>query len=250
MRAEERRFCGSGLPGVDPTKLTGKLVVVEGADGSGRSTQIAMLKDWLEGEGFATVNVGLARSNLVSQQLEEAKLGNVLGRTTLSLFYATDFADQLENRILTGMSAGFIVLADRYIYTLMARDLVRGADPAWLTELYGIAIVPDLVFYLKVPPRQLVLRNFRKNEELDFWESGMDIGLSRDRFDSFVRYQNIMQRQFARMADTYAFHVINGNRSVPWINRELRSGISQMLRHDGDFESVPDPAKYHPQRTT
>jgi dTMP kinase len=250
MRAEERRFYGTGIPRVDPTRLGGKLVVVEGADGSGRSTQIAMLKEWLEGEGFATGGVGLARSTLVSGELEQAKLGNVLGRTTLSLFYATDFADQLENRILTALSAGFIVLADRYIYTLMARDLVRGADPDWLRGLYGMALVPDLVFYLRVAPRQLVERNFRKNAELDFWESGMDIGLSRDRFDSFIRYQTLIQRRFARMEDEYGFHVVNGNRSPRWVNRELRQGIAAMIAADGDFAEVPDPDRYHPRPTT
>jgi dTMP kinase len=249
VRAEERRFYGTGIPRHDPTRLSGKLVVVEGADGSGRSTQMAMLREWLEGEGFATSDVGLARSSLVSGELEQAKLGNVLGRTTLSLFYATDFADQLENRILPALSAGFIVLADRYIYTLMIRDLVRGADPEWLRNLYGMALVPDLVFYLRVAPRQLVERNFRKNAELDFWESGTDIGLSRDRFDSFIRYQTLVQRQFARFSAEYGFHVINGNRSPRWVNRELRRGIADMLAADGDFTDVPDPERFHPIQT-
>ena len=127
--------------------------MVEGADGSGRSTQIAMLVEWLEGSGHATVQVGLKRSTLVSEELEQAQEGNILSRTTLSLFYATDFADQLENIILPALKAGFIVLADRYIYTLMARDMVRGMDEAWLKNLYGIALEPDAVFYLNVAAR-------------------------------------------------------------------------------------------------
>ena len=121
-----RRFYGHGIPGVQLEALTGRLIVVEGADGSGRSTQIARLVDSLETGGHATVQVGLKRSTLVSSELEGAQEGNILSRTTLSLFYATDFADQLENIILPALKAGFIVLADRYIYTLMARDLVRG----------------------------------------------------------------------------------------------------------------------------
>src|SRR6185295_15774468 len=129
-------------------KLTGKLVVIEGADGSGRSTQILRLVDWLEASGHATVQVGLKRSTLVSEELEKAQQGNILSRLTLSLFYATDFADQLENIIIPALKAGFIVLADRYIYTLMVRDMVRGMDEAWLKNLYGIALVPDVVFYL------------------------------------------------------------------------------------------------------
>ena len=117
--------------------------MVEGADGSGRSTQIARLREWLEGCGHATVQVGLKRSTLVSEELEQAQHGNILSHTTLSLFYATDFADQLENIILPSLKAGFMVLADRYIYTLMARDLVRGMEETWLKNLYGIALVPD-----------------------------------------------------------------------------------------------------------
>jgi dTMP kinase len=247
MKATQRRFYGAGLPRVDTKTLTGKLVVIEGADGSGRSTQIAMLKDWLEGEGYAVTDVGLARSTLVAPELEEAKLGNVLGRTTMSLFYATDFADQLENRILTAMSAGFIVLADRYIYTLMARDLVRGADPQWVSSLYGMAIVPDIVFYLRVSPQQLVERNFRKNTELDYWESGMDIGLSRDRFDSFIRYQTLIQREFAKMRSIYGFDVINGNRSPVSVNRQIRREIEAMLRKDADRPTIPDAEAFAPE---
>lgn len=248
MKAHERRFYGAGLPNVDVKSLTGKLVVIEGADGSGRSTQMAVLKDWLEGEGFATVDVGLARSTLVSPELERAKLGNVLGRTTMSLFYATDFADQLENRIIPALSAGFIVLADRYIYTLMARDLVRGADPEWVESLYGIALVPDIVYYLRVSPRQLVERNFRKNSDLDYWESGMDIGLSRDRFDSFIRYQTLIQRQFARMQGRYGFQMINGNRTMTAVNRQLRDGIESMLVTDAHREGAPRAKAFRPRR--
>ena len=148
-----RRFYGHGIPEVELERLAGKLIVVEGADGSGRSTQIARLVEWLEGSGHATVQVGLKRSTLVSEELERAQEGNILSRTTLSLFYATDFADQLENIILPALKAGFIVLADRYIYTLMARDMVRGMDEAWLNNLYGIALEPDAVFYLTVEPR-------------------------------------------------------------------------------------------------
>ena len=121
-----RRFYGHGIPGLDPSKLGGKLVVIEGADGSGRSTQISRLVEWLEGCGHATVQVGLKRSTLVSEELNQAKRGNILSRTTLSLFYATDFADQIENVIIPSLRAGFIVIADRYIYTLMARDLEIG----------------------------------------------------------------------------------------------------------------------------
>src|SRR5580693_7135080 len=131
-RPSRRRWYGHGIPNVDLQRLAGKLIVMEGADGSGRSTQIARLRDWLESCGHATVQVGLKRSTLVSEELDQAQNGNILSHTTFSLFYATDFADQLENIILPALKAGFMVLADRYIYTLMVRDMVRGMDEGWL----------------------------------------------------------------------------------------------------------------------
>jgi len=223
------KFYGDGLPGIDPADFSGKLIVIEGADGSGRSSQIDLLRDFLESRGHATVNVGLRRSTLVSEELNEAKTGNVLGQTTRSLFYATDFADQLENRIIPALRAGYVVLADRYIYSLMARDIVRGADRGWERSLFGIALVPALVMYLQVSPAQLVERNFRKNATLDYWEAGMDLGLSRDIFDSFIRYQRLIQKEFLLMQKEYGFNVINGNRSIRSIANEIRSKVEGLL---------------------
>jgi dTMP kinase len=229
---KSHRFYGHGIPRVKPEDLGGKLIVVEGADGSGRSTQIAELVNWLETGGRPTVQVGLKRSTLVSEELEKAQHGNVLSRTTLSLFYATDFADQLENIIIPALKAGFIVLADRYIYTLMARDMVRGMDEKWLKNLYGIAPVPDAVFYLSVEPEELVQRNLSKNATLDYWESGMDLGLAREVFDSFLKYQSAMGEAFRQLQKTYKFEIIDANRSVNSVNRELRKEISAVL--DGE----------------
>ena len=224
-----RRFYGHGIPGVELQKLAGKLIVVEGADGSGRSTQIAKLVDWLEASGHATVQVGLKRSTLVSEELEKAQQGNILSHTTLSLFYATDFADQMENIIMPALRAGFMVLADRYIYTLMARDLVRGMDETWLKNLYGIALIPDAVFYLNVAPEELIQRNFAKNNALDYWESGMDLGLAPDLFDSFLKYQGMMLEAFKRLQSTYRFTMVDGHRGVDDINAELRKQIEHVL---------------------
>ena len=224
-----RRFYGHGIPGVAVEKLAGRLIVVEGADGSGRSTQIRLLVEWLEGNGHSTVQVGLKRSSLVSEELNKAQQGNILSRTTLSLFYATDFADQLENIILPALRAGQMVLADRYIYTLMARDMVRGMDEVWLKNLYGMALVPDAVFYLNVAPEELVQRAFAKYSALDYWESGMDLGIARDLFDSFLKYQALMAQQFRRMQRTYNFHILNGHRSIDEISGELRKKADAVL---------------------
>ena len=224
-----RRFYGHGIPHIKPEHLTGKLIAVEGADGSGRSTQLVRLVDWLETSGHPTVLVGLKRSTLVSEELEKAQNGNVLSRTTLALFYATDFADQLENIIIPSLKAGFIVLADRYIYTLMARDMVRGMDEKWLKNLYGIAPEPDAVFYLSVEPNELVQRNLSKTATLDYWESGMDLGLSRDLFDSFLKYQVQMGDAFRKLQKIYGFDIVDANRSTDSITKELRQKIKALL---------------------
>ena len=224
------KFYGKGIPGCNTKSLNGKLIAIEGADGSGRSTQIRLLTNWLEGRGYATTNVGLKRSNLVSQELEQAMQGNTLSPVTLSLFYATDFADQMENNIIPALRAGFIVLADRYIYTLMARDIVRGANPDWLQHIYeNIALMPDAVFYLNVSPSQLLERNFQKKTFLDYWESGMDIRLSRDIFESFIRYQRKIKAEFSRMQEKYNFDVINGNRNPRAISADLKKKIEILL---------------------
>jgi dTMP kinase len=224
-----RRCYGDGLPGIDVSTLAGKLIVVEGADGSGRSTQITRLVDWLESCGHATRQVGLKHSSLVSEELDRAQQGNILSHTTLSLFYATDFAHQLESAIIPALRSGMMVLCDRYIYTLMARDLVRGLDEAWLKNLYGIAPVPDAVFYLNVSPEELVQRTFQKNFALDFWESGMDLGLSRDMFDSFLKYQTLVEEQFKRMHNTFHFTIIDGHRPIDAIYEELQTRIETVL---------------------
>lgn len=225
-----KQFYGRKLPGVDTSTLKGNLIVVEGADGSGRSTQTALLRDWLERLGYPTITVGLKRSILVGEELELAKQGNAMCPITHSLFYATDFADQLENKIIPALRSGFIVLADRYIYTLMARDIVRGANPDWIKEVYSIAIVPDAVFYLWVSPKVLAERNLRKNLVLNYWESGMDIRRSGDMFECFIRYQSRLQRIFRRMQKNYGFEMINGNRSIPVILNELQAKIINILK--------------------
>ncbi len=225
----EKAFFGRCPPEVKDTNFAGKLFVIEGADGSGRSTQIQQLSRWLEANGFAVRHMGLRRSTLVSEELENAKQGNVLTNTTLSLFYATDFFDQMVHDMVPALRAGFIVIADRYVYTLMARDLVRGADHDWTRNLYSPAIVPDCVFYFKTSGRALIERNFQKNATLDYWESGMDLGLSRDMFDSFIKYQRMLQAEFTKMQREYGFTVLNANLRIETIQRELRTRIGSML---------------------
>jgi dTMP kinase len=228
-----KRWFGRPLPGVASEALGGLLIVVEGPDSAGRSTHIELLTEWLEQQGHAVTQTGLTRSPLVGPELERAKRGNVLSPRTMSLFYATDFYDQLENAILPALRAGSVVLADRYIFTLMARDLVRDADPEWIESLYSMAVVPDAVFYLKVSMPVLIERTLRSHGRLDYWESGMDLAVARDWFDCFTHYQRRLAQEFGRLQARYAFQTIQADRSLTAVQAELRTQVTRVLAEGG-----------------
>lgn len=211
----------------EDTALMGRLIVLEGTDGVGRSTQIELLKGWLESAGYAVVDTGLRRSPLVGGGIDAAKEGHTMGPLTMNLFYATDFADRLENLILPALRAGFIVLTDRYIYSLIARAVVRGANPTWIEEVYGLALIPDAVFYLKVDINTLVQRIIPRG--FDYWESGMDLRMGEDLYDSFIAYQQRILDQFDHMADRYHFQTINAARPIPQVYAELQKRIAPLL---------------------
>lgn len=223
-------FYGHGIKNLQDIEIKGRLIVIEGPDASGRSTQIEKITSKLEADGHAVLNTGLKRSELVSKGILEAKQHYDLGRKTLALFYAADFADQFEYKIIPALQAGYIVLADRYIYTLIARNVVRGLDRRWCHNLYGFAIKPDLIFYIDVKPSVLIHRVFQKNLSLDHYESGADIGLSNDLYESFLIYQERISREFHLMQKKYGLTAINGNRAVPEINSDLQHRIDQYLK--------------------
>src|SRR6516225_5382162 len=157
-RSDSHRFefYGEGLRGVELEELRGRLIVIEGTDGVGRSTQVSMLKPWLESNGHAVLDTGMTRSALAGKGIKQAKEGHTLGPIALTLFYATDFADRLENQMIPALRAGFIVLTDRYIYSLIARAIVRGADADWIKSVYGSALKPDAIFYLRAEVADLI----------------------------------------------------------------------------------------------
>jgi dTMP kinase len=222
------RSYGTVLPGYPREKVSGKLIVIEGADGSGRTTEVGMLREWLEVQGHPVVDTGLRRSTLVSEQIDAAKQGHTLGATTMALFYAADFADQLENKILPSLAAGSTVLADRYIYTLMARAIVRGASREWAQKLYGFALQPDLIVFLDARSEILLHRSIAKYGSLDYWESGMDLSISPDRFESFFRYQERLRAEFDWMATTYGFHIIDANRHPEAVHQDVRRVVAPL----------------------
>lgn len=226
------RFFGKGLPGIDPEELKGKLIVLEGTDGVGRSTHISLLKQWLENNGHAVLDTAMTRSPLAGKRLRRAKEGHTLGGITMSLFYATDFADRLENEMIPALRAGFVVLTDRYIYSLMARAVVRGADPEWMRGVYGFALKPDAILYLRVKIDDLVTRALQSTG-FDYWESGMDLHMGEDMYDSFVEYQNRLLTQFDKMMDGDGFEVIDASRSIEDVFEDLKNRVSRLTEPNG-----------------
>jgi dTMP kinase len=222
-------FFGEPLVGFDPSEIYGSLIVIEGMDGSGRSTQITLLQEWLESEGFAVQTSGLRRSNLVGRDIDQLLAKNAVTRLTLALMYATDFFDQVEHRILPALRSGTIVLADRYIFTLIGRGVVRGINREYMSGLYAMALRPHLTFWLNVRPETAFGREFRKAQAISYWEAGRDMSLSHDLYWSFIRYQTMIKREFEVMAKRHNFIELDGEASVPAVNKLLRQRIAEQL---------------------
>lgn len=220
---------GYPLPGMPNKDLPGKLIVIEGTDGVGRSTQVALLREWLEQNGFGTVQTGLARSALAAKGIGRAKQGNFLSPLTMDLFYATDFVDRLEKEIIPALRAGFVMLTDRYIYAPIARALARGADPDWIYGVYGFAIVPDAVFYLKADVQSIVPRVLSARGTFDYWESGSDFLPGTDLYQNYVTYQKSIIKQFDMMAEHFDFRVIDANQDVYPVFATLKDQISGLV---------------------
>ncbi len=233
-----RQTYGTLLPGMKLNDLAGKLIVIEGTDGAGRTTQINLLRPWLEELGHAVLDTGMTRSALAGDGIRRAKEGNNLGRVTQSLFYATDFVDRLENEIVPALRAGFVVLTDRYIYSLMARAIIRGVNPVWIRSLYSTALKPDAVFYLRLGideliPRVIFSRGF------DYWESGMDLYPGRDMYESFCNYQKALLAEFDRLSAEYNFETVDASPDARDVFSLLKSRILDVLAGDSRMAFVP-----------
>src|SRR5215510_5399728 len=222
-------FFGEPLVGFDPSEISGSLIVIEGMDGSGRSTQIALLQEWLESEGFSVQTTGLRRSNLVGRDIDQLLAKNAVTRLTLALMYSTDFFDQIEHRIVPALKSGAVVLADRYVFTLIARGVVRGINRDYLGGLYAMALRPHLTFWLNVRPETAFGREFRKAQAISYWEAGRDMSLSHDLYWSFIRYQTMIKREFEVMAKKHDFLELDGEAPVSTVNKQLRQRIAEQL---------------------
>ena len=225
-------YLGHKMPYLPADGCGGRLIVIEGTDGVGRSTQMFMLKQWLEVQGFAVHDTGWTRSKLVGEAITEAKTGHALHRLTYSLMYATDLADRLEYQIVPALRSGFIVLADRYVYTALARGIARGADKQWLRDLFGFAVAPDQVFYLQVGVNDLVPRVLESGK-MNYWEAGMDMNYGDDLYDSFIAYQGELIEQFNVMAEEHNFTTLDARQEPKEIQRQLRRAVGEYLESSG-----------------
>ncbi len=212
-----------------PHGYDGLLIVIEGTDGSGKSTQVNKLSQYVKDKCFGVAVSEWKTSRLISGVINEAKEKNMLNTTTYSLLYAADYADRLENEIIPALKAGFVVLMDRYIFTAYVRDSVRGHDIDWVKNLYGYAPKPDLVFYLNVPPQDLIKRLIAKNGALDYFESGRDIGLSTDIYNSFEIYQKRCLDEYKKLIREYGFIELDGTKPVDVIHEEIKKSVEKLL---------------------
>lgn len=230
--AQSGPYALSGAEPIDISGYPGALICLEGTDSVGRSSHVALLREWCENAGFGVVYTELTDSPLVSEGLKRAKEGHTLGPLTMDLFYTTDFADRLETRILPALRAGFVVLTDRYVFSAMARSIVRGTDPAWVDDVYRFAPKPDAVIYLDVNVESLIPRVLASGG-FDYWESGRDFQEERDIYRSFARYQRRLLEVFGQLADRYGFKRIDANREIDDVFPEIREAVVEVLESTG-----------------
>lgn len=217
-----------GLPRVEPGETPGKLIVIEGGDGIGRSTQISLLVPWLEANGHATLQTGWNRSLLVSKLITSAKEGTHLNKVTYSLLYATDFADRLERVVIPALRAGQVVVADRYTYAAIARSVVRGVDPSWIRGIYDFAPRPDLVVFMRLDVPALLTRTMYRTR-LNYWESGMDQHMGEDMYESFMNYQTRMLQEYDAMAQEYGWTVVDASKTIEETQRDIRRPVGRLV---------------------
>ncbi|DAB25417.1 TPA: dTMP kinase [Candidatus Gastranaerophilales bacterium HUM_21] len=215
-----------------PHELPGTLICVEGIDGSGKSTQLAILRDWLKSKNLDVIFTEWNSSDLISQTTKKAKKKNLLSPRTFSLLHAVDFADRLEQVIIPAMKAGFIVLADRYVYTAFARDVARGVDRDWVRNMYGFAVKPDLALYYSIPA-EVSLERICANRAPSFYEAGMDLKLSNNPYKSYVIFQSRVNEEYADMVNEFGLVRIDANNTIHSKQVLLRQYVTELLSKKG-----------------
>lgn len=213
----------------EPHQYPGKLIIVEGIDGSGKSTQLRLLYSWLEAQNYPVFFTEWNSSQLVKKTTKEGKKKKSLTPTTFSLLHLTDFADRLNYQILPPLKAGMIVLADRYVYTAFARDVARGVHPDWVRKAYGFAIQPDLSFYFHVPLEVGVRRILANRPKLKFYEAGLDLNLSLDPEESFKIFQGMIVKEYQRMVPEYELIKMDGTQDIHDQQEKMREIVAEKL---------------------
>lgn len=209
--------------------ITGKLIVVEGIDGSGKSTQIRLLEKWLRFKNMPVFLTEWNSSEVIREVTSKGKKKEKLTPTTFSLLHATDFADRYEKNIFPLLRAGYIVLADRYIYTAYARDIVRGCHPIWVKKVYDYAVKPDLVFYFRVPIDVAAQRILSGRPKLKYYEAGMDLDLSNDIYESYRIFQSKIIEQYDKMVTKENFAVIDGTYNIEQQQKLVRDKFNEIV---------------------
>ena len=215
--------------GVDLKNLRGHLIAIEGLDSSGKTLHCKYLSKYLKEKGYPTKVVGLSESLLVSETLDKAKKSNILSPLTRSLFYATDFYDQMEKIIIPNLLSGRVIICDGYVFTLFAREFARKKDKDWVMNVFGKAIIPDLTLYLKVKTKTLADRVLLTKNSLDYWESGMDMGIDSDWYRSFRLYQKKLGREFNALSKEYDFKIVKGGRKPKEEIDDILSHVNRLL---------------------
>ncbi len=210
-------------------ELSGRLIAVEGLDGSGKSTQIYLLKRWLELEGYKVFFTEWNSSAIVKNATKKGKKRQLLTPTTFSLIHSTDFADRYERQILPVLHAGYLVLADRYFYTAFARDAVRGCDREWIRKLYSYARSPDVTFFFNVPLDIALSRILDGRPRLKYHEAGMDLGFSADPYESFKIFQGHIYEEYLRMADEFGFIKIDATKPPDVQQQRVRNLLQERI---------------------
>ena len=212
-----------------PHRQPGRLIVFEGLDGSGKSTQARLLVKWLGSQGYRVFFTEWNSSDMVSEVIRRGKKKNLLTPTTFSLLHAVDFADRFERQIAPPLRAGYIVVCDRYSYTAFVRDASRGCDPDWVRSLYSFAPSPDKVLYFRVPVSTSLHRKLLSRQKISYYEAGMDLGLSDDLAESYEKFQTRLKREYDRIAPLDEFVTIRADRAVEEVLRQVRQEIRPLL---------------------
>jgi dTMP kinase len=218
-------------------RFPGKLFVVEGTDGSGKSTQLALLHQWLNAEGYPVVFSEWNSSSLVKDTTKRAKKRKLFTPATFSLLHATDFADRTESDIIVPLKAGAIVLADRYIYTAFARDVARGVDRGWVRDVYKFAVKPSVAFFFRAPLDVAIDRIISSRPQLKYYEAGLDMEWSDDEEESFKIFQGKILTEYDRMVDEFGLTVIDATQSIEKQQRQVRNIVMQHLNGNGGAQS-------------